>query len=190
MLDLELEEELRPALSPNERLVWTGKPKTGIVFRKGDVFLVPFSLLWGGFAFFWEDVVVTSGAPIFFMLWGIPFVLVGLYITVGRFFADAKKRANTLYGITQDRIIIKSGLFSQDIKSVNIHSLSDITLEQRSDNSGSIMLGSTDIKNSLLQGTAWPGVKQTPCLEFIEEVKSVYDKIIALQRQSNNKSEN
>lgn len=183
MTNHDIENELRPNLSSDEKLIWTGRPKTGIVFRGSDIFLIPFSLLWAGFAFFWEITVVTSGAPFFFKLWGIPFVLVGLYITVGRFFVDARKRANTVYGITSDRIIIKSGIFSSEVKSLNIKTLSDITLHQKADNSGTITLGPTDYRHSMMQGMDWPGVAQPPRFEFIQDVKSVYNKIIELQRQ-------
>jgi Bacterial PH domain len=183
MTNYDLEEELRPNLSSGEKLIWTAKPKTGIVFRSSDIFMIPFSLIWAGFALFWETSAIASGAPFFFKLWGIPFVLVGLYITIGRFFVDAKKRANTIYGITPDRIIIKSGIFSKDVKSLNIRTLSDITINQKSDNSGTITLGPTDLRYSMMQGMEWPGAKQQPRLEFIEDVKNVYDKIIDLQKQ-------
>lgn len=183
MTNYDIENELRPNLSLDEKLIWTGKPKTGIIFRSSDFFLIPFSLLWGGFAIFWESTVIMTDAPFFFKLWGIPFVLVGLYITIGRFFIDAKKRANTIYGITSDRIIIKSGIFEKDIKSLNIRTLSDVTINQKTDNTGTITLGPTDSRSSMMQGIEWPGVKQTPRLEFVENVKSVYDKILELQRQ-------
>ncbi|TCD10775.1 hypothetical protein EZ449_07760 [Pedobacter frigidisoli] len=182
MIDYNIENELRPILGLNEQIIWTGKPKTGIILRGSDAFLIPFSILWGGFAVFWESTVIASGGPFFFKLWGIPFVLAGLYITIGRFFVDAKKRSNTVYGITSDRIIIKSGIFSREIKSLNIRTLSDITINQKPDNTGTITLGPVDFRSSMMQGVEWPGVKQTPQLEFIENVKSVYDKIIEFQR--------
>jgi len=183
MINFDLENELRQNLSFGEKLIWTGKPRTGIMLRSSDVFLIPFSLLWGGFAVFWESSVLATDAPFFFKLWGIPFVLAGIYMIIGRFFIDAKKRENTIYGITTDRIVIKSGVFSTDIKSLNIKTLSDITINQKSDNSGTITLGPTDIRYSMMQGMEWPGNKQPPKLEFIDDVKSVYDKIIDLQRQ-------
>lgn len=183
MTNFDLEEELRPVLSSGEKLIWTGKPKPGIIFRSSDVFMIPFSLLWGGFALFWESSVFATGGPFFFKLWGIPFVLVGLYVIFGRFFVDARKRANTIYGLTSDRIIIKSGLFRREIKSLNIRTLSDVTLIQKPDNSGTITFGPTDIRYSMMQGMEWPGIKQPPRLEFIEDAKEIYNKIIDLQRQ-------
>jgi len=184
MPNFELEEELRSNLSAGEKLIWAGKPKKGIVFRSSDIYLIPFSLFWGGFALFWETSVFVTGAPFFFRLWGIPFVLVGLYMMIGRFFVDAKQRANTTYGITADRIIIKSGIFTKEIKSLNIKNLTDITLVQKADNSGTINLGPSDLRYSMVQGIVWPGAKQTPRFEFIDDVKTVYDKIVELQRQT------
>ncbi len=183
MIDYDIEEELKPILSPDEKLKWTGKPKTGIILRSSDIFLIPFSLLWGGFAVYWEMNAFSMDTPLFFKLWGIPFVLIGLYITAGRFFLDARKRANTIYGITHDRIIIKSGIFKREIKSLNIKTLSDITLNQKDDGTGSILLGPSDFRYNMLQGMEWPGMKQAPRLELIDEVKSVYDMIIGMQKR-------
>lgn len=184
MLDFQLENELKPFLSHDDKLVWVGKPKTGIMLRASDAMLIPFSLLWGGFAVFWETMVITTGAPMLFKLFGIPFVLIGLYMIIGRFFADAWKRSKTVYGITNDRIIIKSGLFSSGAQSLMIKSLQEISLKQKGDGSGSILFGPVAARNFLTQSGQWPfNVTQTG-LEFIMDVKQVYDKILFLQKQA------
>lgn len=183
MNDIELENQLRPVLGTGERLIWAGQPKKGIHLRAADAYLIPFSLLWGGFAIFWETTVIATGAPFLFKLWGIPFVVVGLYMIFGRFIADAIRRKKTIYGITSDRIIIRSGIFNTEIKSLNIRTLSDISFSQKKDGSGTITLGPGIPFANKMRGFSWTGSSGTPELEMIPDVKSVYDKLISIQRQ-------
>ncbi len=184
MVNYAIESELRPYLSTDEELVWTGEPQKGVIFRSSDALLIPISFLWGGFAIFWEINVLTTDAPFFFKLWGIPFVLIGIYLIIGRFFIDAKRRSGTVYGITKNRILISSGIFTKEIVSIDIKNLSRIKVNQIGEGRGTITLGSMDSGFSMMQGMDWPGVKQPPMLEFIENAKSVYDKISELQRNA------
>ena len=45
---------IQPELTSGENFIWAGRPSGSVIFHKEDAFLVPFSLLWGGFAIFWE----------------------------------------------------------------------------------------------------------------------------------------
>ena len=95
-MSMEVQKVLGAELESGERLLWSGMPQQGLVLQASDAFMIPFSLMWGGFAVFWEYSVVTAtNAPLIMQLWGIPFVLVGLYMIVGRFFADSYRRAQT-----------------------------------------------------------------------------------------------
>ena len=130
-------EAIAENLELGEALLWAGRPQKGLRLRIQDILLIPFSLMWGGFAIFWEYSVIThpsknSGSiGLFFTLWGIPFVCIGLYLIFGRFFVDAYNRSRTFYGVSNERIIILSGIFSRQIKSLQLRTLSDISLNQR-----------------------------------------------------------
>jgi hypothetical protein len=84
-LPQEMETELRSELTAGERLMWSGRPSTRILFRPGDLFSLVFGIFWLGFVVFWIYSAAQAGAPIFFVLFGIPFLLVGLFFIGGRF---------------------------------------------------------------------------------------------------------
>src|SRR5438309_11166302 len=116
----------QPYLFNGERVMWTGQPKQGLALSGRDTFLIPFSLMWGGFAIFWNAMVWlapfdTAGGDDpgwFFKLWGLPFLVIGLYLIIGRFFHDARIRKKLFYAVTDQRILIlrKSKITSLDIQ--------------------------------------------------------------------------
>src|SRR4051812_43942652 len=92
-------------LQSSETLLWEGQPDKQRFLLRGW-WAIPFSLLWCGFAIFWEASAFRTNAPFYFRLWGIPFVLIGLYMVFGRFFAAAREAANTWYVVTNRRVLI------------------------------------------------------------------------------------
>lgn len=170
---------IQSELSSGEKLLWSGQPLTGIRLRKQDGFMIPFSLLWGGFAIFWESSVIHSHGPFFARLWGVPFVLLGLYLIFGRFFVDAKQREKTFYGLTSERIIIVSGIFSRNVRSLNLKTLSEINISEKSDGTGSIFFGPTYPFTTRWSGGGWPGTNNyaPPAFDLIEHVKETYELI-------------
>ena len=176
---MEAQRVLGAELGPGERLVWSGRPQQGLMLRPSDALFIPFSLMWGGFAFFWEYSVLNSKAPVFMALWGIPFVLVGIYLIVGRFFVDAQQRTKTWYGITDERALIVSGLFSKQVKSLPLATLTELTLSERADGSGTITFGPA--ANSWMASGGWPGMREkvSPCFEAIERARQVYQMLRA-----------
>ena len=199
-------------LEAGEVLLWSGQPRKGVVLRGSDAFMIPFSLMWGGFAIFWEMSVLAlahkhgGNVPFFFVLWGIPFVLIGLYLIFGRFLVDASQRDNTYYGVTDHRVIIVTGLFDRSlsfsvatliaivaglsrrkVKSLDLRTLTDISMTERSDGSGTIWFGPQS-SSSFNFGAGWPGGNRldTPRFDLVEHAKAVYEQVRDAQRKSFN----
>ena len=179
----EAEQPIRSELGPGESLLWRGMPKQGIRLQASDLFLVPFSLLWGGFAVFWELSAIRRGGALLDSLWGIPFVLVGLYMIVGRFLVDAYQRSHTYYGLSNQRAIIIRGIASRQVTSVALQGLHDTALTERADQSGTIRLGPANPYSALGTGSGWPGfgTHAPPAFNMISDARRVYEQLRTAQ---------
>ena len=89
-----------------EPLLWSGRPDPSVVFARTDLFLVPFTLLWGGFAIFWNVTIWRGHATVFLRFWGIPFLLIGVYLIAGRFFVKRNRKQRLEYALTRSRALI------------------------------------------------------------------------------------
>ena len=143
---------LQSELLAGERLLWTGQPDPRVIFERVDIFLVPFSLLWGGFALAWEAGVLglgvfgeghRSAVPWFFVLWGIPFVLVGLYFIAGRFFYKAWRKRRTYYALTNKRALVLVEGRGRTLRACFLSAVPTINKSVRSSGVGTISFGNT-----------------------------------------------
>jgi len=167
-------------LNSGERLLWQGRPRGGIRLRGTDGYLIPFSLVWAGFVFFAAFAGVRQGLNSGPGGWSAliplsPFIVIGLYILMGRFFVDAMLRARTEYGLTNRRAIIISGYFSTNVKSVDLRATPEILLRERRDGSGTITFGAIPF-GGWMQYNPWGfgSSSATPSFDMIEDVRSVY----------------
>jgi len=189
MIDIDIQQELQYELIDDEKLIWTGRPGTGIIFRKIDIFFIPISILWFGMMLVGLIGAATAPSdnstlpwPIY--LFFIPFLFVGCYITFGRFLVDKRRRANTVYGITNDRIIIRSGVFSKKVNSFNIKTLSNLSVDEKSDGTGNIVFSQNNFMFGMMGGMMMQGMgtRFVPSFEQIGDVRNVYSIILKLQR--------
>lgn len=176
-----MRDELRQTLLTDERVLWEGEPYKGMILRPIEAFLIPFSLLWAGFAVFWNIGVWftdSHGSDLPFKLFGLPFLIAGLYITFGRFLLDMRIRSHLHYAVTDRRILIYRQGRNAKSKSVDIKRLPSIELDERSDGYGTIRFGAA---MSLLSGQnfgIWqPTFDATPQFLRIPSVRSVYQLI-------------
>jgi hypothetical protein len=179
-----MNEEIKAALSTGEQVLWSGRPRQGLVVRGTDAAQIPFSLLWCGFAIFWElSVIKSPNTSPFFVLWGIPFVAVGVYLVIGRFFTEAIQRSRTYYAVTSERVVIVSGVFNKKIKSLNLKTLMDLSLSEGRSRQGTITFGAQP-QRAFMFGGGWPGSEQylAPRFDLIDNAKSVFETIQRAQQ--------
>lgn len=158
--------DLAPFLDAGEIVRWSGAPPEGLLFRASDVVAIPFSLLWGGFAIFWNVALwfalivglSKGGSPsVWEAVWGLAslgvilffgFVFLGLayYIMIGRFFTDAKERARTLYAITDRRAVIAQvrGRTLRDVRGYELTLGGEVGVRESARGTGSITFGQPD----------------------------------------------
>lgn len=174
-------------LLPGEKLIWTGQPDRSAVFVPIDFLLVPFSLVWAGFVIFWFVSVLgmggfgssNDGPPIFFALFGIPFVLMGLYFVFGRFIYKDWKKSVTYFALTDQRALIVSKGFSKNLQAVRLDNVPTINKSIRRNGVGTISFGNSSFLVSMYQNTGLEffGVfygASPPCFYDIRNAEAVY----------------
>ncbi len=173
-------------LNPDETLLWSGHPQKGVMFQASDLLFIPFSLIWGGFAIFWESMAIASHTPFIFKLWGIPFVLIGLYMIVGRFFVDAAVRAKTVYAVTSQRVLIITQIRGRQVQTLPLKQLPVLSLNERGDGSGTVTFGSQSPFQTWGQMgmTTNRGAMILPRFDRIPQARQVYDIIQRAQQDT------
>jgi hypothetical protein len=169
-------------LGRTERALWTGAPKQGLILRSSDVFVIPFSVVWAGGVLTIFTSAHWRSARGAFVLMPALFLAMGLYITVGRFVVDMVARARTTYALTTERVIIQSGVFTPTVKSLNLRTLSDVTLSERGNGDGTITFGPGNPWGAWGNGMRWPGMPPQPVFEGIPNARTVYGMIREAQR--------
>jgi len=116
-------------LDPGEKLLWQGAPATGLRFTGVGLMLSVFGLFFFAFAVFWVFMAASMGAGFFFALFGVPFVLIGLWLLAGHWFFDAYKRKRARYALTNHRALIARTVFGRRMESYPIDAASPLELE-------------------------------------------------------------
>ena len=153
---------LNGELTAGERVLWEGRPDAQRWLTAQDWYLIPFSLMWGGFAIFWEASALSSPSArssIIFPVWGVPFVLVGLYLIFGRFFVRHWIRKATTYALTDKRVIEISRSLSgvRRVNSVWLASDPPIDKKIRDNGRGTLWIGQFPAGRGFAVDAGWPG---------------------------------
>ena len=178
--------EIMATLDRGERVIWSGQPRQGLMLRGIDAFAIPFGLLWTSVPLFGAVAALLGPkSDPFALVPTIPFILIGLYLVIGRFFIDAGQRRRTFYALTDERILIVSGLSSRNVRSLSLRTLDQVDVSARASGQGTITFGRSPFGSFALPG--WPGMKgyQSPMFEMIPDVTAVAKLIRDAQRAVN-----
>jgi hypothetical protein len=176
-------------LLSDESIQWSGQPIASVLFSRRDVLLIPFSLLWCGFAFFWEYSVLFSPTSFkggemhrgMFALFGLPFVLIGFYLTMGRFFLKYFSRKNTYYALTNQRVLIlEINKGRKRVQSYFMRDIPGVHKEIGSNGIGSIVFGPFALQALMYQDSGFSPYRSRmgivlPAFYDIQDANQVYD---------------
>ncbi|GAW41339.1 hypothetical protein SH203_01743 [Brevundimonas sp. SH203] len=183
-------DRFRSYLASDENVLWAGQPKQGLTVSGKDIFLIPFSLLWGGFAILWNAMVWImpggdQGDLWFFRLFGLPFLIVGLYLIVGRFIHDAMIRKTQFYAVTNQRVLMLLDRKQPKLTSLEIRRLPKLELSEHSDGTGSIVFEGNWMTSAIAMngfGLWAPSLGGSSQFQQISNPRQVYDLIRAQDR--------
>ena len=155
MLQQDNYQVFRDRLLEDEKILWSGRPDPGMHFTLMDLFLVPFSLQWGGFAIYSQlsEFIFDTGQEdidITFALFGSLFVLVGLYLIFGRFIYKKWRKLRTYYAITNHRILALYTAFGKHYLELDIKSVTEINIRTWADGKGFLIFN--EGKSSFFNG--------------------------------------
>jgi hypothetical protein len=135
----EATEAVRGELEANERLLWAGTPARGLRWGSGDFVPVFMGLSAAGIGAAWGWVMVTHSAKkVLAAALGMLFVLVGAYLAFARFFADARRRAVTVYGLTDRRVLIVWGGSTRYVQDLALREIHDVSVTEGPDGTGTL----------------------------------------------------
>ena len=141
--------ERSPHDEENERLLWSGRPRYRPEFRYYDPVVIFFGLGWiativliNAISGSWSVLNVLQAVqhPANFLVWLVQllFLAIGFYLAAGRYLYDYWNCRKTQYDITDQRVLIRSGVFGQTIWNFVYENIWDVDLIEHGDGTGTI----------------------------------------------------
>jgi len=160
---------LQQELDAGERMLWSGRALPDLRFESGNLLHSLFGFVFLGISIA-SLLAAGKESSVFPVLWTIPFVVVGLYVSVGHFFWSAFCRRYTEYAVTNQRVIVRRSLLSRTTQSIEYRKIRTITLTEKSDGSGTIQFG-----ESRADDTADAITSSATRMEAVADARLVYN---------------
>lgn len=162
-----------PALAAGEAILWRGKPKRSAFIASKSLTMLPIAIVWLCFDSTFIVAALNNDGPWFL----IPFMLLHLapvWIWLGSTLTAGKRWRNTMYYVTNRRIIIEGGFFAINETSIFYKDLQNaqlrIGLLDHLFHTGSIVFDNFMILHGNKQ-------QKGPYFENLENAQDVYQRI-------------
>lgn len=175
----------------HEQILFNGTPKNTPLFNKSDIFMIPFTLIFGGAFLIYAIIsalMMIAGQGIMFSLLGITCLILGIYFIFLRLWYRRKRISRQVYFVTEKRI------FAFDTLRDDV--VFDILLEDVEVYSGdkSLVLGETNaigdfIYNLGLDIFFRKFAKETPAFRYIDDFSEVAKIILKAKEKTTQKDE-
>jgi hypothetical protein len=187
-LPVEAQNRLDNEVKSGERVLWTGQPAAGFRHHLHTLPAVLFGIPWTAFAIFWVTMAIGMGShmartsesiPFSLMsvvmpLFGLPFILVGLYMISSPYW-QMRKSSKTVYALTDQRAIILEPTWRGEmtVRSVPHEHLIDRTRTQDNNGIGSLTFTRLTTVTSRPKGgtsTVTVGFQNIPDVKSVDEL--------------------
>lgn len=163
-----------PALAAGEAILWRGKPKRGAFIAGKALTLMPFAVIWLILDLSVIGTAFSSGEMLFFLIPFFALHLMPVWLWLGSALTAGKRWRNTMYYVTNRRIVIQSGFLAVNEKSVFYKDIRNaqmqIGLIDKMCGTGSILLDDGYYHRNRRQSS---GSK----LEHLEDPQAAYERI-------------
>ena len=140
-----MREEFQADLLEGEEILWTGRPERSAVVAGADAAAIPITV-WLGSSAIYAGVSLlhrlsaanSLGQLVTSLVGGIPFILMGLYLILGRFIYKAWRKTRTYYAVTNKRVLALTKIRGRHLLEEYIEEIPALHKSVRSDGIGSV----------------------------------------------------
>lgn len=142
---------LENELAPGEMILWQGSPAPGTKLS-GQMFGRIFGVVWLLFALYWESTAIFATFSMrhmgivgfIFPLFGLPFVVLGIYIVFVQPGKQQKKIKNSLYAITGQRLLILDAV-NGNLRSLPLSAIRSWNRQMRQNGYGDLIFDTGEV---------------------------------------------
>ncbi len=162
MSSTEADNPFRDCLEPGETLLWHGQPnkRRYVLHDMYTLLMLPvgvvsISIVFIELLFLRNIELPLIGTLLYGILMLMPLFVVG--ICIARLWMTRRTAANTRYAVTDQRILIRTGLFSRQEVSIPLSTLPDLQLSKQSEECGTIIFAPVSRWQQLIGGSWFVG---------------------------------